>query len=78
MKNELVLVRDAEGKPLVRHVFDANERVVFVASDRALELIQAGDPNIYAVGFSRDCVFQYTGKPPEEPVQWGKLKPWKG
>jgi len=75
MKRELVVVRDAEGKPVLLRVCEVRAGVVFVASDSALERIDAGDPNIHPVGFRRECVFNYDGPLPPK-IDWQKMKPW--
>jgi len=50
MKQILVIVKDVEGKPLLRTVVSSTKSTVLVASDDALERIKSGDPNILPVG----------------------------
>lgn len=78
MENLLVLVKDVEGHPLVRTVCKVTPGVVFVASDAVLKRMEAGDENAFPVGFRRECVFEYDGKPLPKLVHWDKMKPWTG
>lgn len=77
MNRELVVLRDAEGKPLLRPALECTAAAVLVASDDALKRIEAGDQTIFPIAFRRESVFAYDGKPLPEIVDWKKMKRWK-
>ncbi len=59
MKGEHVIVRAYGGVPLIRRVWEENERVVFITDDKQFELLFAEKPAIEAIGFPREDVFNY-------------------
>lgn len=85
MRGTLVILRAYLGQPIVRKVWDANERVVYITNDEYFERLMAGADAPLPVGFPIDDVFQYD---PElagsleilyqsGAWDWGKLKKWR-
>lgn len=54
-----VIVRADGGIPLVRRVWQANERTVYVTDDATFTKLQAGQDAPLAIGFPREDVFGY-------------------
>lgn len=78
MKGELVIVKDAVGRPLLRRVWDATAEVVFVASQRCFDDLLAGKVAATPIGFPRGDVYSAPdGKVPKK-LDWRCLRPWKG
>lgn len=59
MQGDAVIVRAYGGVPLVRRVWDENERVVYITNDSRLKQMLAGDTEIWPVGFPREDVFKF-------------------
>ena len=76
MNGQLVIVKDITNRPLLRIVCYANEKSVFVTSEKAFELIKNGDSGLFPIGFKADDVFIFEGQSLTGKVNWKKLRPW--
>ena len=78
MRGELVVIKDISGNPLVRRVWEADRRAVYVTDEKGFACLQAGE-DLLPVGFRREDVFVY--KPGIEKeisdgrLSWDKLTP---
>lgn len=73
MTKDIVIVKDYEGKPLVRNVWGIGAKVVYVVNE-------SSDSGVVPIGFPRRDVFRYDSKYSEilnniasKSVGWGKL-----
>lgn len=84
MRGTLVILRAYEDKPIVRKVWDANDRVVYVTNDEFFDRLIAGIDAPLPVGFPREDVFEYDPELAESleilyqsgTWDWGKLRKW--
>ena len=86
MQGDYVIVRAFGGVPLIRRVWEEDERGVYVTDDSHLERLLAGDPEIHPplAGFPREDVFRYDAKlaasiehpQRSEGWDWNQLTPY--
>jgi hypothetical protein len=62
MKGDRVIVRAYGDVALVRRVWEADDRAVYVTDDATLAKLQAGLDAPFAIGFPREDVFRYEPK----------------
>ena len=81
MRGDLVIVRDFRGEALVRRVWDADQKAVYITDDQQFERLLAGHEALLPVGFPREDVFEYDPGIAEsiekESIDWHMLSPWK-
>lgn len=83
MRGELVIVRDFSGKALLRRVWNADERAVYITNDEQFERLLADEEALLPVGFPREDVFEYVPSVVEllgqeqELVDWSRLIRWE-
>lgn len=81
MRGELVIVRDFSGRALLRRVWDADEKAVYITDDQQFERLVSGHEALWPVGFPREDVFEYNPGIAEsigkESIDWRMLSPWK-
>ena len=58
-EHERVIVRADGGVALVRRVWLADERAIYVTDDETIRRLEAGEDGPLAIGFPRDDVFRY-------------------
>lgn len=58
MRGDFVIVRAYGEIPLIRRVWDENDKVVFITNDEQIELLLAGKNAIQPIGFPREDVFK--------------------
>lgn len=84
MAGEKVIVRDAAGRVLLRRVWKANERKVYITTEEIYADLTSGRPAPYPVGFPREDVFAFSastqaaveeGSRPT-PAFWKSLRQW--
>jgi hypothetical protein len=80
MKGELVVVKDVNGSPLVRRVWDCSENGVYIHSEEEWQKRINGEKSLEPVGFPIEDVFQYDAKAKAELASqkpsWEKLTPF--
>ena len=76
MNGQLVIIKDVANRPLLRKVCDANDKIVFVTSEKAFELIKNGDSGLFPIGFRAENVFIYEGQDLAGKVNWNTLTKW--
>ncbi|MGO9529804.1 MAG: hypothetical protein ACLP3B_01360 [Syntrophobacteraceae bacterium] len=59
MRGDLVIARAYKGIPLIRRVWDADERGVYLTDDIHYEMLLAGKDCAPQLGFPREDVFLY-------------------
>jgi hypothetical protein len=77
MNGQLVIVKDVANRILVRKVCYANDKIVFVTSESAFELIRNGESGLFPIGFRAENVFTYDGRDLTGKVNWRNLKRWR-
>ena len=77
MKEQLVIVKDFTGRPLIRKVCYSDGSTVFVTSETAFYLIKNGESELYPIGFDAGNVFIYEGQNLSGKINWNKLKRWQ-
>lgn len=87
MENELVIVRNVDGRPLRRTVFDTSQETVLVVSDTTREAAEAGV--IPAIGVPPDGIFEldeavlslleteWKQNNRTEPATWARLRHYR-
>lgn len=82
MRGELVIVRDFRAKALIRRVWDADAKAIYITDDQQFERLVAGHEALLPIGFPKEDVFEYAPEIVESiaagSVDWNKLKRWKG
>jgi hypothetical protein len=73
MRGDLVIVRAYGGVPLVRRIWEKDEKGVYITDDVQLELLLAGGYAIQPIGFPREDVFKFD---PELAVEMDDLDNW--
>ncbi len=73
MKGDRVIVRADGDVPLVRRVWGADDRAVYVTDEATLAKLAAGAEGPLAIGFPREDVFRYE---PEAAARIGR-GPWE-
>ena len=76
MNGQLVVVKDFMNKPLVRKAVYTTEDSVFISSERSFEAVQDGSASLHPIGFRRENVFAYDGRPLGDSIDWKKMRPW--
>lgn len=78
MRGEMVVVKDFRGRALVRRVWDADEKAVYITDDQQFERLSKGEDALMPVGFPKDDVFEYDSAIAESmangSIDWSKLK----
>ncbi len=59
MRGDLVIVRAYGGMPLIRLVWEEDERGVYITDDARFKLLVAGEASAPSVGFPMEDVFKY-------------------
>jgi hypothetical protein len=59
MKGDLVIVRAFGGLPLIRRIWEEDERGVYITDDVQLKRLLAGGYAIQPVGFPKEDVFRF-------------------
>lgn len=85
MRGDKVIVRALRDEPLVRRVWDVNEKAVFICSEENFRLLTKGQMGLWPVGFFREDVFRYdasmvhgtNGQIEPDPTLWERLIPWQ-
>ncbi len=82
MNGDTVIVRDFEGKALVRRVWDSSRDKVYICSEETYQLLLGGDTERWAVGFPRKDVFFYNVNAlarlkGDSRAAWKQMKVWK-
>jgi len=78
MKGQKVIVRAYGNVPLLRRVWDANEKTVYVMAEDEYQKLLAGLESYDPVGFSVKDTFEYTeGLVLSDSIDWSKLVKWK-
>jgi len=81
MRGTMVIVRDFKGEALVRRVWDADQKVVYITDDQQLEQLVAGKDALMPVGFPPEDVFEYDSGIVKligrKSIDWNRLKRWK-
>lgn len=62
MKGDTVIVRAFGNEPLVRRVWDGDNRAVRIVTDENYQDLEAGRKALNPVGFPRDDVFHYNAR----------------
>jgi hypothetical protein len=75
MNGQLVIVKDVAKRPLLLKVCYADEKTVFVTSEKAFELIKNGNSGLFPIGFRAENVFVYDGQK-LDTINWNDLTPW--
>jgi hypothetical protein len=86
MRGEMVIVRSFGGRPLVRRVWAADARAVYICGEREFRQLAAGQEAPPPVGFPREDVFAFepalaaAAERAYNPEQWdwGRLAHWEG
>lgn len=86
VQGDLVVVRDFRGRPLIRRVWAADARGVYITDDVGFERLKAGQKGHIPVGFPREDVFEYDARLAprardlyeEGNWDWSKLRRWEG
>lgn len=80
MKGEFVICRAHEG-PLIRRVVEAEQGVMWIASEAEYNKAIRGLPHLEPVGFKASDVFRYTPEIAMEvesgQIKWEKLTPYQ-
>ena len=53
MRGDMVIVRDFRGETLVRRVWEADQKAVYITDDQQFERLSAGKDALMPVGFQR-------------------------
>ncbi len=81
MRGEFVIVRDFRGKALLRRVWSADAKAVYITDDEQFERLLAAQEALLPVGFPRGDVFEYDAQVIESAgsgsIEWGRLNQWK-
>lgn len=82
MRGDLVIVKDFRGEALVRRVWDADQKAVYITDDQQFERLVTGEEALLPVGFQREDVFECDLGVAElmskGSIDWRRLKPYKG
>lgn len=78
MNTQVVMVKDFANRPNVKVVHHASEDMVFVTSETAFKKMQNGEKDVFPIGFARERVFAYEGQDLSGPINWVKMKQWRG
>jgi len=78
MKGQKVIVRAYGNVPLVRRVWDANYKTVYVLEESEYQKLLAGLKAYDPVGFPVKDAFEYSeGLLLSDVIDWSKLVKWK-
>lgn len=85
MRGEMTIVRDFQGRALVRRVWALNSGTVYICSEENFQRLAAGLEGWSPVGFPRQDVFCYDPNMAQEvaeagelgPSAWSRLAPWE-
>ncbi len=81
MRGDIVIVRAHKNEPLARRVWEVTDQAVFICSEENFQVLSAGEPGLWPVGFKREDVFCYDGdilneltnKYESDPSLWKRL-----
>ncbi|MCX6702883.1 MAG: hypothetical protein NTW60_03400 [Candidatus Wolfebacteria bacterium] len=73
MRGDIVIVRSYGGVPLVRRIWEEDERGVYITDDVQLKRLLAGGYAIPPIGFHREDVFRFN---PEIATDMDDLNSW--
>lgn len=85
MRGDLLIVKAYNGLPLIRRIWDEDEKAVYITDDTQLDFLLAGKNALLPVGFPREDAFKFD---PELAANmetlykngkwdWNKLEPFK-
>ena len=85
MQGEKVIVRALGDQPLVRRIWTASEKAVYICSEENYRLLIKGQLGLWPVGFPPEDVYQYDpqvesllgGATEFEQALWERLIPWR-
>ena len=85
MKGELVIARAYGGEPLVRRVWSANDRLVYITNEEEFQKGDNSENQVNVIGFPREDIFTYNEVLAaaigdfcrDGTWDWEKLSPWK-
>jgi len=77
MRGDMVTVRDCEGKPLVRRVWEETAEAVYIRSEEEYQKALSGESALDPVGFPWSEAFEYSAEWVEKAVEgdWSGLRP---
>lgn len=78
-RGEMVVIQAFGGKPLIKRVWEVTSRLVYICSDRQLELLNSGREAPPPIGFPVNDVYRYDQKAEREMasggiVDWSSLE----
>ncbi|OGP50370.1 MAG: hypothetical protein A2Y79_11655 [Deltaproteobacteria bacterium RBG_13_43_22] len=62
MRGDFVIIRSYGGLPLIRRIWDEDEKGVYITNDEQLEYLLSGKDALQPIGFPREDVFKYDPK----------------
>ena len=78
MRGSLVIARDYTGSPLLRRVWEAGSKVVYLSEESQFQQLSTGREALRPVGFPAGDVFAYDPKAAEAiasgSVDWSSLR----
>jgi hypothetical protein len=76
MNGQLVVIKDVTGIAHLKKVCYSTEKIVFVTSEKAFELIKKGDSSLFPIGFRVENVFVYEGQDLTGKINWHRFRQW--
>lgn len=86
MRGDVVIVQEYGGRPLIRRVWDATDKAVFVCSEERYNALLSGEDEQHPIGFPREYVYEYDDSKAVtlgslwkvDPSVWQSLAHWEG